>query len=180
MDHPEDSIKRLTIEWTKAQPAVGRFIRSFVRNQADADDILQEVALTIVDRFEKYDPSRPFVGWALGVARNVIKTHFRKQGKRPQSSADAEAIDRVADVFESVDPTVAELKEALADCLNALPGKNRHLLALHYDEELKPAAIAGRLGKSANHIAVMLHRLRTTLRHCIERKVDGAIPHILS
>ena len=180
MDDPKDSIRRLTIEWTKAQPAVGRFVRSFVRNQADAEDVLQEVALTLVDRFERYDPTRPFLGWALGVARNVIKAHFRKLGKRPQPPEDEGAIDRVADAFEVIDPAVADLKEALADCLNALPAQNRQLLALHYDEDLKPAAIADHIGKSANHVAVMLHRLRSTLRTCVERKVGGAIPSSLS
>ncbi len=44
------AIKQLTLEWTKAQPSVERFIRSFVRSRADADDVLQEVALTIVDQ----------------------------------------------------------------------------------------------------------------------------------
>ncbi len=42
MDDSEESFKRLTVEWTRAQPAVGRFVRSFVhsfvRNRADADD----------------------------------------------------------------------------------------------------------------------------------------------
>ncbi|MCH1507807.1 MAG: hypothetical protein L7T84_01255 [Akkermansiaceae bacterium] len=50
MDDTE-SFKALTVEWTRAQPAVARFVRSFVRNRADAEDVLQEVALAIVDRF---------------------------------------------------------------------------------------------------------------------------------
>jgi hypothetical protein len=45
-------IQRMAIEWTRAQPSVGRSIRSFVRDRAQAEDLLQEVALVIVDRFE--------------------------------------------------------------------------------------------------------------------------------
>ncbi len=37
-----DTIQRMTVEWTRAQPSVSRFIRSFVRDRAQADDLLQE------------------------------------------------------------------------------------------------------------------------------------------
>ena len=65
MEH-QDALRRLTIDWTRAQPSVGRFIRSFVRDRGEAEDILQQVALVIVDRYDTYDPDRPFLGWALG------------------------------------------------------------------------------------------------------------------
>lgn len=64
-----DSVQRMTIEWTRAQPSVGWFVRSFLRDQAEVGDLLQEVALVIV--FEDWDPEQPFVGWALGIARRV-------------------------------------------------------------------------------------------------------------
>ena len=168
-----DSIKHLTLEWTKAQPAVGRFIRSFVRDKSDAEDVLQEVALTIVDKYEKYDPSRPFIGWALGVAKNIIKAHFRKQLRRPQTVEDEQAIERVADSFEALQPGLEDMKEALQDCMSRVPAEDRKLIGLRYEEELKPAELAGRLGKSANHVAVVLHRIRAALRKCVERKMSA-------
>ena len=70
----QSDIQRMTIEWTRAQVSVGRFIRSFVRNRAEADDVLQEVALVIVDRFETWDSNRPFVAWALGIAETLATT----------------------------------------------------------------------------------------------------------
>jgi RNA polymerase sigma-70 factor (ECF subfamily) len=171
----EDSefIKRLTIEWTRAQPAVARFVRSFVRNPADADDVLQEVALTIVDRFEKYDASRPFLGWALGVARNLVKAHFRKQLRRPPTIEDETAVDRVAAAFEVLQPELEDRKQALAECIEWVPAADRQILAMHYEDDLKPAGIAEKVGKSANHIAVLLHRLRAGLRKCVEQKMTA-------
>jgi RNA polymerase sigma-70 factor (ECF subfamily) len=168
-----ESIKRLTIEWTKAQPAVARFVRSFVRNPADADDVLQEVALTIVDRFEKYDASRPFIGWALGVARNLVKAHFRKQLRQPPTIEDETAVDRVAAAFEVIQPELDDMKEALSECIKRVPASDRQILGMQYEEELKPAAIAERVGKTANHVAVLLHRLRAGLRRCVERKMNS-------
>lgn len=172
MDDSEDSFKRLTVEWTRAQPAVGRFVRSFVRNRADADDVLQEVALTIVDRFEKFDESRPFLGWALGVARNVVKAHFRKQLRQPVAALDENAVDRVADAFEVLQPHADDMKESLAECLQRVPVEHRRMLAMQYEDDLKPAAIAERTGKTPNHVAVLLHRLRVGLRQCVEGKMQ--------
>lgn len=176
MDDSE-AIKRLTVEWTKAQPAVARFVRSFVRHQADADDVLQEVALTIVDRFESYDPSRPFIGWALGVARNLVKAHFRKQLRRPANVDDETAVDRVAAAFEVLQPELEDMKEALSECIERVPAAERRILSMQYEEELKPAAIAEKVGKTPNHVAVLLHRVRVELRKCVEGKMTAHAKH---
>jgi RNA polymerase sigma-70 factor (ECF subfamily) len=166
-----DRIKKLTLEWTRAQPTVARFIRSFVRNRADAEDLLQEVALTIVDRFEKYDPAHPFPAWAIGIARNTLKAHFRKQLRQLPGVKDESVIDQVADAFEKLQPELEDMKEVLTGCIQKVPTSERKMLALHYEEGLKPAAIAQKMGLSANHIAVQLYRLRKGLRRCVEQKM---------
>ena len=172
MDNSE-AFRHLTVEWTKAQPAVARFVRSFVRNQSDAEDVLQEVALTIVDRFESYDVSRPFLGWAMGVARNLVKAHFRKQLRRPVTPSDEAAVDLVAEAFEELQPELEERKEALVECLRKVPSEERRMLAMQYKENLKPVAIAETIGKTANHVAVVMHRLRVGLRQCVERRMKS-------
>jgi len=151
-------------------------VGSFVLNRADAEDVLQEVALTLVDRFESYDPSRPFIAWSLGVARKVIKAHFRKQLRRPLTSENDTAVDRVASAFETLHPQVEDMKEALSECIQRLSTADKQMLAMQYEDELKPAAIADRIGKSPNHVAVLLHRLRTGLRQCMERRLT-ALPN---
>ncbi len=166
----DDQIKQLTLEWTKAQPAVGRFIRSFILNPDDAQDILQEVALSVVDSFDKYDSSRPFEGWAIGIARNRLRAHLRKVYQKRELNLD-DAVDRVADAFEQLTPQLDDRKEALRDCLNRVPRETRRILALRYDEELKPAAIAKEISRSPNHVAVILHRARGILRKCMEGKL---------
>jgi len=55
----------MTVEWTWAQPSVSRLSHGVVHDRARAEDLLQEVALVIVERFETCQPKRPFIGWAL-------------------------------------------------------------------------------------------------------------------
>ncbi len=166
-----DSIQRMTIEWTRAQPAVGRFIRSFVRNRAEADDVLQEVALVIVDRFESWDSDRPFIAWALGIARKVVQSHLRRK-YRDRKVEFSPAIERVAESFERLEPQAELMKDSLADCLGKLRRHSRRVLALRYSDGLELKQIAEQLGTTASNVGVLLHRIRATLKQCVDRRLQ--------
>ena len=53
-------MRECTAAWTEAQQPVRRFIRSLVRDHQHVEDLTQEVAVTIVDKFGEYDRSRSF------------------------------------------------------------------------------------------------------------------------
>lgn len=164
-------MRLLTLEWTKAQPGVSRFIRSFILNREDAQDVLQEVALAIVDNFESYDQEHSFEGWSIGIARNMMRAHFRKVYKQWDLEMDA-SFDGIAEAFEAIQPKLEDRKEALRECLKRVKGDDRKILTLHYEDELKPAAIGRQIARSANHVSVILHRLRTVLKNCVEQKLN--------
>jgi RNA polymerase sigma-70 factor (ECF subfamily) len=42
--------------------------RSLVPNVADAEDIVQQTALALWEKFDAYDPSQPFTPWACRFA----------------------------------------------------------------------------------------------------------------
>lgn len=168
-------VQRMTIEWTRAQPAVDRFIRGFVRDRIVAEDVLQEVALIVVDRFEKYDDSRPFVAWALGIARNVVLSHLRST-YRDQHVEFSDAVIRVAESIERMEPQAEQMKEALAECIRGLHGRSRKALLLRYSEDLGLNQIAERMGLTSSNIGVLMHRVRARLRDCIERRLESEVP----
>ena len=93
--------------WTLAQPAVSAFVGSIVRDFRDRDDVLQEVAVAVIDSFQSYDPSRPFVAWAIGVARNHVRNYLRGQKRdRHVFSLESEAMDSVAQALLFLVPPV--------------------------------------------------------------------------
>ena len=167
-----DPVKQMTIEWTRAQPSVGRFVRSFLRNRAEADDVLQEVALVVVEKFEDWDSKRPFVGWALGIARRVVLAHLR--GKYRDSKVEfSDAIDQVALSFEKIEPQAELARDSLADCLGQVRGQSRQILSLRYTDGLELKQIADQLGVTVSNAGVMLHRVRAALRKCVEQKLKA-------
>jgi RNA polymerase sigma-70 factor (ECF subfamily) len=155
--------------WTLAQPIVSAYVCAVVRDVRDRDDVLQEIAVAVLESFDSYDPSRSLAGWTLGIARNKIGTYLR-QRRRHRLYFNDETLMHLADAMEStaVDPTGA--MDALQGCMSELEGRARHLCALRYENDLKPAAIAELLGMNPNAVAKALQRVREQIRACMERK----------
>lgn len=147
-------------------------MRSFLRDRAEADDVLQEVALVIVEKFEDWDPERPFVGWALGISRRVVLAHLR--GKYRDSKVEfSDAVELVAASYEKLNPQAELMKDSLAECLGQVRGQSRQLMSLRYTEGLELKQIAERLGMTASNVGVMLHRVRAALRDCVDRRLKA-------
>ena len=165
----DEKTRQAMRHWTLAQPAVSAFVRSVVRDFGDCDDVLQEIAVAVIESFDRYDATRSFTGWALGVARNQVGLYLRRRG-RDRLVFDPETVDRLAIAFGEVANPQAKKLDFLQDCLRGLENRARRLCDLRYHQDLKPAAIAEQLGMTANTVAKALQRIRDVLRDCIEKK----------
>lgn len=161
--------------WTLAQPIVSAYVTAVVRDFRDRDDLLQAISVAVLESFASYDPSRPFLGWAMGIAKNQVGTYLRER-KRNRLVFDPETVERLAVAFEQLEPDTTRKLEFLEECVAKLPGRARQLCNLRYQNDLKPAAIAPLLGMTPNSVAKSLQRIRDQLRQCVERLVamDGA------
>lgn len=165
----DNAARRATKLWALAQPTVSAFIVSVVRNFRDRDDILQETAVAVIESFDRYDESRSFVGWALGIARNQVGLYLRRRS-RDSHVFDTEAVERLAAAYEALGTEEVRRLDHLQDCLQSLESRSRRICDLRYRDDHKPAFIAAAVGMSANAVAQALHRIREQLRQCIERK----------
>ncbi|MEZ6142822.1 MAG: sigma-70 family RNA polymerase sigma factor [Zavarzinella sp.] len=154
--------------WTLAVPVVSAFITSLVRDFPDRDDVLQETAVAVLESFSRYDPAQSFVGWAIGIARNQVRLHFRRKS-RDRIAFDSEVIDALANAFAEQPPH--DIKhDRLGECFDALDYRSKELCRLRYEQDLKPAMIGKKVGMAPNAVAKALQRVRDRLRECIEHK----------
>ena len=165
---PDDSRTRLTLLWTSAQPMVMAFIGSMVPNQADAEDVLQRTAYDIATNFEQYDADRPFVAWAIGIAKYKV-LDYRRDASRSKIVFNDAALENIADAYSEQAEALGEQFRALRDCMEKLSDKARSLIELRYMQGLKPIAIAKQIGSNANTVSNALSRVRISLRDCINR-----------
>ncbi len=165
----DDRTRDAMRHWTLAQPIVSAFVASLVRDYSARDDVLQETAIAVIESFDRYDASRSFVAWALGISQNQVRLYLRKQ-QRSRLVFDDDVVFQLAVAFEAEASAQARPLEFLRDCLGRIEGRARELCELRYVQDLKPAAIAGVVGLTANSVAKSLQRIRDQLRECMERK----------
>ena len=170
MQDPKIDIEAMTRNWTQAQPVVAAFISSLVPNGSQADDILQEVALVIVRKYHKYDPSRPFQTWAIGVARNEVLM-FRRKQSRDRHTFDDSLLDQIAQGYQDKAHELDQMKKALRQCIAQLQPRWGKILELRYSMGLKVKDLAHQMGINLNTALNALHRIRLALRECIQRRL---------
>lgn len=153
--------------WSLAQPAVSAFITAVVHDFSARDDVLQDVAVAVLENFDSYDQSRPFTPWAIGVARNQIGLYLRRT-RRDRHAFDTDAMESLASAFDMISEDETHLLERLRVCIARLGSRSKRLCELRYRDDLKPAAIAASLSMSANGVSKALQRVRQQLRACIE------------
>jgi len=165
----DESIRQATRLWTLAQPTVSSFVASMVRDFRDRDDVLQDIAVAVVESFERWDPERSFVAWAIGIARNQVGLYLRKRRRDARVlEFDSEVMDRLEIAFVAAATDEIPKLDFLQDCLKSLEGRARAMFELRYQQDLKPSAIAASLGMTANGVAKSLQRVRDQLRECVE------------
>lgn len=107
------------------------FNGSIVRRPTVCDEVFQDVALTLWEQFDRYDPRRSFGAWARGIARNKILQRLRRDRRFPVLLS-PEAISAVLEAFDRTEQRASARTEALQECLQALPPNSRELLRLRY------------------------------------------------
>jgi RNA polymerase sigma-70 factor, Rhodopirellula/Verrucomicrobium family len=170
-----DIHEQFTRCWTAAQPIVASFLLAAVPDFHEAEDLLQNVAVVCLRKFPEYEAQRPFIAWSLGIAR-VELLRLRRRQSRALLIQDEKVLEAVAETCEELAPRLKAWEAALPECLRELRGRSAELIRLRYDEALKPAAIAERLGMAGVAVRVALSRVRAALRQCIEQKIRSLEP----
>ena len=149
------------------------FIRKRVSNEADAEDILQDVFYQFIGNTK---PIEQLTGWLFTVTRNKIIDRQRKH--KPElledmyTDADGESGFDWADIFfdDSQNPETEYLRnffwEALYNALNELPPAQREVFILNEIEGVPFKTMAEQSGETIN---TLISRKRYAVLHLRER-----------
>ena len=122
-------------------PLRGYFINR-LRDQALADDLVQETLLKVHTGFWDYIPLGRFRGWLFRIAHNLTVDTVRRQARDVVLSAyrgreDDDGPDRMARLADAIDTPAAatilgERADLIDDLIGALPEDQRETVILHY------------------------------------------------
>jgi RNA polymerase sigma-70 factor (ECF subfamily) len=162
--------------YTRAQPSLERFICAQVPNLREAEDILQDVALLLWEKFDTFKLGTSFNAWAMQMARYEIM-HSRRALARSRVILDDELAERAAVYYASEDfETAAGKRRILAHCLQRVSQDQQQVLGMAYSEGQTSEQIARHLGREAGQVRTQLCRLRAVLRKCVQSALDSGLP----
>jgi RNA polymerase sigma-70 factor, ECF subfamily len=147
--------------YTRYSPDVLRYVRSFVHDHHEAEDITQNVFIKLISVIGKYEPREvPFTAWILRVARNAALDHMRARRATPCEDI------RVQD--DERGRLSHERGHDLRQALDTLPGEQREVLILRHIVGLSPVEIADVLGKTESSVHGLHHRGRLSLKTALQ------------
>jgi RNA polymerase sigma-70 factor (ECF subfamily) len=145
------------------------YIHSLIPDINDADDLYQQTALVLWNKFGEFDRGRDFFAWACGVARGEAANFARRRARqRLYLSADVNLL-LVEAHAEFTDAEQDERRTTLSRCVEKLPPADRELLTECYREPDGVHAAAERRNRSAHSVYNSLRRIRKALYDCVNR-----------
>jgi RNA polymerase sigma-70 factor (ECF subfamily) len=142
-----------------------------LNDRIEAEDVLQEVFLTVWQRAESFDPTRASpITWLVAVARNRAIARLRARG----TTRRMEPIETAEDVVDS-SPLAAEWVEMgqqsqqLTLCLEQLEGRQSAAIRAAFLDGMTYEELAQRMGVPLGTMKSWIRRGLMKLRTCLER-----------
>ncbi len=144
-----------------------RYVAALVPNVADAEDIVQQTALALWEKFGAYDPSQPFTPWACRFALNKARQWIERR-QRWQALLQHGLAEELEQRRQELKPEFELRLRHLEACLGELPQGQRALVEGYYYERTDIESLAGRSGRTTAATYKMLQRIRHTLQLCVD------------
>lgn len=152
------------------QRKVFLYALGLLHNATDAEEVLQETNMVLWRKFDEYTPGTSFDSWACRIAYfEVLK--FRESVVRDRRVFSVPLVETLAAEAETVLDEFDDRRDALDACLANLRQSDKMLVLKRYQPGATTRSVAEALGRSVQGTRKSLHRIRTNLLHCIERKL---------
>jgi RNA polymerase sigma-70 factor (ECF subfamily) len=166
---PEIDIAALVVTYSRL---LFRVAHSVLRNQAEAEDVVQDVFVRVIESRRSIQAIRDMRVWLVRIAWNLALD--RRRRIRPEQIDESFA--------ESLATNTAPADERLAEAqrmssvlreMDRLPRAERCVLLLSAIGELGTAEMAKVVGRSESAVRALLFRARTRLRERLEEQGGG-------
>jgi RNA polymerase sigma-70 factor (ECF subfamily) len=143
-----------------------------LRNREDAEDVLQETFLTVLEKFDTFDGRSAFFTWIYRIATNASLMKLRRKKiiytEFPDNPDLERSIENLVFIDWSQDPTAGirdkEVKQVLDKAISELPEIYRTVFILRDLEYLSIKETGKILEISEENVKIRLRRARLFLR----------------
>jgi len=160
-----------TIDWDAVYRLELPRVYNYFVYRVESEDLAQDLTAETFERAWKFrgryrTTIAALPTWIFGIARNVLKEHFRKYRKRVKNTQDSFRIEDMSTNSDiETDFQNQQERERLQHMLTDLKDREQDLIALKYGAGLTNREIAKVTGLSETNIGSMLHRIVIGLRN---------------
>jgi RNA polymerase sigma-70 factor, ECF subfamily len=158
--------------YRRCQGPLYRFVLHMSGSPAIAEDVTQDVFLTLIRDGERFDPSRgTLLAYLLGIGRNLLLRRFEKERvfvafsspretDETEPQKEAKHMDLIVPALDPVrNETIGRVRQAVL----SLPANYREVVVLCDLQEFSYEEAAGTLGVAVGTVRSRLHRGRGLL-----------------
>jgi RNA polymerase sigma-70 factor (ECF subfamily) len=155
------------------------YVWSIIGDRSLVEDVIQEVALLVVQKGGDLPDEARLSVWMLRAARFKSLAAIRKKQRFPMLFDDV-ALDRIEGRWLE-DDSLKEgtAAEALHKCIERLTENNRRIINLRYGENLRSSEIAKTMSRKVGAIYKAIVRIHKQLAECIKHQLaeHESVPH---
>ena len=158
----------------RSEREIFRYVAALVPNVKDAEDIVQQTALALWEKFDAYDSAQPFTPWACRFALNKARQWIARR-QRWQTLLDHGLAEELAQRQQELQPEFEQRLKYLEACLGKLASGQRSLVEAYYYERADVESLAGRFGRTVAATYKTLQRIRQALQSCVESQAGPEV-----
>jgi len=174
-------------DFEKHRPVLLKFAMLQLRNQAQAEDAVQETLIAAFQGAKNFAGKSSVRTWLVGILKHKIVDHIRRASReQPLDSPDEETSLEDFDVLYKEDGHYASMPaewgdpeaalsqrkffETLERCLEGLPKNTARVFMMREVMGIETPEICKELAITATNCWVLLYRARMSLRACLEER----------
>ena len=152
-------------------------------SRAEAEDVAQDVFITVFKTIETFRGEAKFSTWLLRIAANHAKNRIKHLARRPTEGADPEDVSQVRSAPDRAGPPVqaridspdalleaAQTERLMQEAIANLPEDQRLLVVLRDVEEMSYQEIEEITGLPEGTIKSRLHRARMAIKEWVDTR----------
>lgn len=167
---PEQTFVQLVVNH---QPALRAFVLSMLPGSPEVDDVIQETNAEIWTKRGDFRIGTNFKSWMFSVAKFKVMSVWRDQQRRKVWAVPEETLNLLVERIEEGALADTESRHnALRFCLDRLRAEDRLLILNRYIDGRNLDRLARESGRKKESLKVSLHRIRTALKVCMNRRIQ--------
>jgi RNA polymerase sigma-70 factor, ECF subfamily len=159
---------------------VYRAARSIVRDEQEAEDVMQQTYVNAFTHLRQFNGSARFSTWLTKIAINEALARVRRRGRYETFDDDLSNVEQFMSSNPAQSPErqafAGELRGLLEWAIDALPDGMREVFVLREVEGLSTSEVAECLGVSDDVVKTRLSRGRAMLRRLLMERTGATAP----